>query len=235
MGKQKAFLAVSLVLLLLGISAWQCGGGAERVEEPTEAPSASLSPVPSPTSTSRPLPTGTPIIYVVQQGDTLASIASRHKTTAEAICLLNELPDCSLIHPGQELLIAGEVVPPPVTPTPSATAATPETPVPTPTPKPPTPTSPPYKRCFGDLCLEETHSTTDEYRIQYIVGTIVNTGRWTYSYVQVEINLYDAQGNLVGSTLDNVNNLGPGGRWKFKAVILEKGVAKYTIMNITGF
>ena len=34
MRKQKAFLAASLVLLLLGISAWQCGG-AERLEEPT--------------------------------------------------------------------------------------------------------------------------------------------------------------------------------------------------------
>ena len=40
MGKRKAFLAASFVLLLLGITAWQCGG-AERVVEPTKAPSPS--------------------------------------------------------------------------------------------------------------------------------------------------------------------------------------------------
>jgi len=112
----------------------------------------------------------------------------------------------------------------------------------TPTRKPPTPTRqlpvPTAHRCelrFGDLCLEELHYTTGEYQVEYAAGTVLNTGHRSYSYVQVEINLYDAQDNLVGSTFDNVNNLEPGARWKFKAIIFEKGVSWFRVMNITGF
>jgi len=129
--KQKAFLAVSLVLLLLGISAWQWGG-AGREEEPTEAPLATPTSVLTSTSTPQPPATATPIIYVVQSGDTLASIADRYNTTAEAICAFNKLPDCSLIRPRQELLIPSEVVPSPTKPAPSPNVATPESPLPSP-------------------------------------------------------------------------------------------------------
>lgn len=131
MRKQKAFLAASLVLLLLGISAWQ-RGEAERAEEPTQAPLATPTSVPTSTSTPQPPATPTPMIYVVQPGDTLAGIADRYGTTAEAICAFNELEDCSLIRPGQELLIPSEVVPSPTTPPISPTVATPESPLPSP-------------------------------------------------------------------------------------------------------
>jgi len=78
----------------------------------------------------------------VQPGDTLAGIAALYGTTAEAICAFNELEDCSLIFPGDELQIPGEgvVLPSPTEPAPSPTVATPEAPPPTPTPVPPTPT-----------------------------------------------------------------------------------------------
>jgi len=131
MRKQKAFLAASLVLLLLGISAWQ-SGEAERAEEPTEAPLATPTSAPSSTSTPQPPLTSTPITYVVQSGDTLAGIADRYGTTAEAICAFNELEDCGLIRPGQELLIPSEVVPSPTKSAPSPTVAAPESPLPSP-------------------------------------------------------------------------------------------------------
>ena len=60
------------------------------------------------------------MVYIVQPGDTLRSIATRFGTTPEAICTHNELADCNLIYPGEELLIpTPEVTPPTETPSPT--------------------------------------------------------------------------------------------------------------------
>lgn len=40
-------------------------------------------------------------IYYVQPGDTLSGIAKRYNTTADALALINHLPDPNLIYPGQ--------------------------------------------------------------------------------------------------------------------------------------
>ncbi len=102
---------------------------------PTSVPSPTPTLRPSPTALLLPSPSPTPMIYVVQPGDTLAGIAALYGTTADAICAFNELPDCSLIHPGDELQIPGEgvVLPSPTKPAPSPTVSTPEAPLPTPT------------------------------------------------------------------------------------------------------
>ena len=96
---------------------------------------AILSPEPTLTSTPQVVPTATPeerfttIVCVVQSGDTLFGIAALYGTTAEAICAFNQLPDCSLIYPGDELQIPveGTVLPSPTliptdTPTPTVEA-----------------------------------------------------------------------------------------------------------------
>lgn len=69
---------------------------------------------------------------------------------------------------------------------------------------------------------------------RYIVGKIKNNSKKIYSYVQVSINLY-YKGNLVGSTMDNINNLEPGTTWEFKAIIFEKEVDEFKIMDVNGF
>ncbi|WP_027309321.1 FxLYD domain-containing protein [Caloramator sp. ALD01] len=69
----------------------------------------------------------------------------------------------------------------------------------------------------------------------YITGQIKNNTDKTFSYVQVEINLYDKNGQQVGSTIDNINNLEPGKTWNFKAIILEDNVHSYKIVNVSGF
>jgi len=105
----------------------------------TPTPTATWTPTVAPTPT--PTPTSALITYVVQPGDTLARIAARYETTAEAICVFNALSNCSLIYPGQELLIPPEGFTV-ITPTPSPTLVqTPtwtvtSTPSPTPTPTP---------------------------------------------------------------------------------------------------
>jgi len=119
---------------------------------------ATVTPVPTPTSvrtaTVTPLAaTPTPVVYVVQEGDTLGAIAIRFGVTVEDLQAANGIDDPTKLQIGQELLIpvGGSVVVPTASPTespagagaatatptatsaPTQAAATP-TPAPTPTP-----------------------------------------------------------------------------------------------------
>lgn len=123
-----------VIVLLVLLSA--CATPVTRLT-PAPSPTPMLGPSPTPLLLPSPSPTPSPtsIIYVVQPGDTLAGIAALYGTTADDICAFNELEDCSLIYPGDELQIPGEgvVLPSPTKPAPSPTVATPEAPPPTPT------------------------------------------------------------------------------------------------------
>lgn len=118
-----------VIALLVLLSA--CAAPARPTSVPSPTPTLRSSPMPLLLSS----PSPTPIIYVVQPGDTLFDIAALYQTTVEAICVLNELEDCELIFPGDELRIPGAAVvsPSPTKPAPSPTVATPEAPLPTPT------------------------------------------------------------------------------------------------------
>ena len=78
------------------------------------------------------------------------------------------------------------------------------------------------------------HSTTNDGYWTYVVGTVKNNTNKNYSYVQIEISLYDAEGNLIGSALDNINNFEPNGTWKFKAMATED-FSTYKIKDVTGW
>ncbi|NOZ29976.1 MAG: LysM peptidoglycan-binding domain-containing protein [Chloroflexi bacterium] len=72
-------------------------------------------------------PASEPIVYVVQPGDVLSSIAARYGTTVQAIAQANNLSNPNLIYVGQKLIIPTMPLPtPPVvipaSPTPSPTA-----------------------------------------------------------------------------------------------------------------
>ena len=54
------------------------------------------------------------------------------------------------------------------------------------------------------------------YKIE-VRGTARNTMSREFSYVSIEYSVYDAQGNNMGTVLDNMNNLGAGESWSFKA------------------
>lgn len=85
-----------------------------------------------------------------------------------------------------------------------------------------------------DLEVLESSFVRDEYSGK-ITGKIKNNTNKQYSYVQVEINLYDDSGAQVGSTLANINNLEANGIWNFEAMVLEKAATKYKIKDITKF
>ena len=72
---------------------------------PTAAASPTLSPAPEPTASLPPTPAVTPLVHVVQQGESISLIAVQYGTTVEAIVDLNGLQNPNLIVPGQQLLI----------------------------------------------------------------------------------------------------------------------------------
>lgn len=115
---------VLAAVLLLGA----CGDSSEP--EPTPSPSPTVAPntaTPSPTDPGSPTPND-PLTfeYVVQDGDTVASIAEGFGTTIEAIVAANELEDPASIAIGQVLIIPGASS----TPVPTASPTpTPENPV----------------------------------------------------------------------------------------------------------
>lgn len=86
----------------------------------------------------------------------------------------------------------------------------------------------------ADLELLEHDWLVEDYT-RMIVGTIRNNSNQSYSYAQIQINLLDTDGNVVGSTMANVNNLEPGATWKFKAYVMETGDLSYEIKEISGF
>lgn len=81
--------------------------------------------------------------------------------------------------------------------------------------------------------IEESDSS-DQFN-RYITGVVVNNSEKTYKYVQVVYNLYDSNGDLVGTALDNVNNLEPHGRWRFKALTVDNDAVRYRLSSIDGW
>ena len=54
----------------------------------------------------------------------------------------------------------------------------------------------------------------------YIEGSVKNNKDKDYSYVQIEFVCYDADGNNLGTAIDNTNNLLGNQTWKFKAMAM---------------
>ena len=83
---------------------------------------------------------------------------------------------------------------------------------------------------------DEQLDTSNGFAV-YINGTLTNNTENEVSYIQVEYNLYDADGAQVGTALANTNNLKAGGTWKFEAVgtASPDEVASYERVDVTGF
>ena len=82
------------------------------------------------------------------------------------------------------------------------------------------------------------NTDVDKYQVQildsrsdgfatYITGTLVADKE--YSYVQILIPCYDADGNKLGDAIANVNNLNKGESWKFEAMSIDTNVASFDI------
>ena len=58
-----------------------------------------------------------------------------------------------------------------------------------------------------------------------------------YNYVEIEFTSYDADGNTLGTCLDNNSGLEKNGRWKFKASSIEntESIASVKLKEISGY
>jgi hypothetical protein len=68
-----------------------------------------------------------------------------------------------------------------------------------------------------------------------VTGIVENRRETKLSYAQISFNLYDSDGNQVGTALANVTGLAAGGRWKFEATGLADDVSAYKIDELTGY
>ena len=75
------------------------------------------------------------------------------------------------------------------------------------------------------------------YTVAQVNGYIKNDTGKDYEYVQVEFTSYDADGNTLGTCVDNQSGLKDGGRWAFKASCIDSPdkVAKVELKEITGY
>jgi hypothetical protein len=105
---------------------------------------------------------------------------------------------------------------------------------PTPGPKPsPTPL------CNGNLCIIESHLTEsgEMDRIRRVEGMIINQGETAFAVIEVSFKLFNEDGEEIGIASADVEDLGPGKRWKFSAQIpgsIETDVSSYEVESLTG-
>lgn len=82
------------------------------------------------------------------------------------------------------------------------------------------------------------NTDVDKYQVQildsrsdgfatYITGTLVADR--DYTYIQILIPCYDADGNKLGDAIANINNLNKGESWKFEAMSIDTNVASFDI------
>lgn len=93
----------------------------------------------------------------------------------------------------------------------------------------------PIQTTKKNLELIEAYKCRLDYGAKGVCGTIKNNSSHTYSYAQVGINLYDANGTLVGSTMANINNFKPNKYWHFKTFVIENDAVSFEVEDISGF
>lgn len=140
----------------------------------TVPPRATFTPAPAtPAPTSTPTVTPTPIIYLVQSGDTLLAIAAQFGVTAEAIQEANGIVDPRRLQIGQELII----------PRPEEDPEQPPTPTPTPPPM-----------VIRGLNLQQTPVGS-----LWVLGEVYNPGSEPLSEVMVQVSLFGSSGQLLAT------------------------------------
>ena len=86
--------------------------------------------------------------------------------------------------------------------------------------------------------LTDDYGYSDEYGFAYYIeGNVKNNTSHNYSYVQIQFNVYDENDSIIGSCLDNINNLEANGSWRIKAICSgeAKSVKSYKLTGFTSW
>lgn len=159
---------------------------------PTATRRATFTPIPAtPSDTPTPTVTPTPIIYVIQQGDTLIPIARKFGVTVKAIEEANGITDPRRLRIGQEIIIPrkeGEGEP---------------TVIPTPTP---------VALQIEGLAFHRTPVDS-----LWCMGEVANVSGQPAEEVEVQVSLHDEQGRLLvsGTALAQLDIVAAGSRSPF--------------------
>jgi len=185
-----------------------CGPGAAAPEHtpaasPPAATHGTATPFPTwtaepvtPTATATPTATPTPIIYAIQQGDTLLDVASKFGVSASDIQEVNGITDPRLLQIGQELIIPAR-----------ASENAPGTPTPTPMP-------------VHITAQADVRSSAGE---AVILGEVVNDSPQGVEEVTVQVELLDASGSLLSTalTMAMIDVIPAGAKAPFALVVTE--------------
>ncbi|WP_425447549.1 FxLYD domain-containing protein [Dethiothermospora halolimnae] len=88
------------------------------------------------------------------------------------------------------------------------------------------------RKIDGFEVLEDDLVNKDSYSI--ITGKIKNSTDREYEYLEVNISLFDNEGNKVDTTKDVIENIKIDDIWKFKAVVWDENIEEYNIDSIEG-
>lgn len=86
-----------------------------------------------------------------------------------------------------------------------------------------------------DLELLKTEIVDKGYGFKYVVGTLQNKSGKEFKYVELDFNLYDEKGDLVGSTLTNIQNLEADSLWHFEAVVTSEKAESFKLKEIKAY
>lgn len=91
----------------------------------------------------------------------------------------------------------------------------------------------PYAGLLHDdkLVVLNVNSTKGEFGNLEIIGTAQNIAGYNLDYAEIDVKFYDKDGAVLSTSLANINNLGPGEKWKFSAMYL--GIDSYRVGNYT--
>jgi hypothetical protein len=89
-------------------------------------------------------------------------------------------------------------------------------------------------RVQQDLKITSESTTADSFSWS-ITGVVTNTGDRPYQFVSVEYELLAADGETVVGTASDVNagEIRPGGKWRFKAMVIEDSAKRYRFSSVT--
>jgi LysM repeat protein len=186
--RDRHMVKTTILFLCTSLAVTLAACGTVVTPQPTPGPSATGTPLPNPTlvigpagtapalplsDTATPTVSPTPIVYVIQSGDTLLEIAQEYGVSVEAIQRANGIADPRFLRVGQEVLIpTGEED--------ENEGASGNLLIPTPTPIP--------LVVQGVACYETPVSSL------WCLGEVVNTTATPVTNVHLLVTLFDADG-----------------------------------------